>query len=89
MLLTHYHADFLSGHTEFKVPIVMGKGAKRAINSFEVNEYDDGESFKLGNEGVSVKVLHTPGHTPESACFLLNDGKSDVCFFSGDTVFLG
>jgi len=34
--LTHYHADFLAGHTQFGVPIIMGPTSKRAINSFEV-----------------------------------------------------
>ena len=42
VFLTHYHADFLSGHTEFKVPIVMGPSATRAVNTFKVHECTDG-----------------------------------------------
>lgn len=51
-----------------------------------MSEFEDGQSFSVGK--INVKVIHTPGHTPESACFLLNDGKADACLFSGDTVFL-
>lgn len=86
--LTHYHADYLSGHTEFKVPIVMGANSTRSVNSFKVKECKDGEEISLGV--VTVKVIHTPGHTLESSCFLLKDhhGK-DAALFTGDTVFLG
>ena len=42
ILLSHYHADFLSGHTQFDAPIVMGPHAKREINKFEVKEHEDG-----------------------------------------------
>lgn len=88
VVLTHYHADFISGHTQFKAPIVMGPNAKRQVNSFEVIEEKDGAVFTIGE--VSIKIIHTPGHTLESSCFLLSDSKKkDVCLFSGDTVFLG
>lgn len=46
--LSHYHADYLSGHTQFKVPTIMGKTAKRPANSFEVVECEDGHIFPLG-----------------------------------------
>ena len=86
--LTHYHADYLSGHTEFKVPIVMGATSTRAVNSFKVKECADGE--EVGAGAVSVKVIHTPGHTPESSCYLLKDASGkDAAIFTGDTVFLG
>jgi hydroxyacylglutathione hydrolase len=86
--LTHYHADYLSGHTEFKVPIIMGANSTKPINGFKIKECPDGETISLG--AVSIKVIHTPGHTLESSCFLLKDkhGK-DVAIFTGDTVFLG
>jgi hydroxyacylglutathione hydrolase len=88
VFLTHYHADFLSGHTEFKVPIIMGPTSTRKINTFKVHECTDGEVFTLGS--VKVKVIHTPGHTMESSCFQLTDSANkDVALFSGDTVFLG
>jgi hydroxyacylglutathione hydrolase len=86
---THFHADFVSGHLDLSkktgAPIVYGPNAKP---EFDFISALDGEEFKLGN--VSIKVLHTPGHTMESTCFLLKDenGK-DYALFSGDTLFLG
>jgi len=61
VLLTHYHADYLSGHNEFKVPIVMGPTSQREVNGFKVKECTDGEILTLGN--IKIKVIHTPGHT--------------------------
>jgi hydroxyacylglutathione hydrolase len=86
---THFHADFVSGHLDLSkstgAPIVYGPNANP---EFEAIIAQDGEVFKLGN--VTIKVLHTPGHTMESTCFLLRDenGK-DYALFSGDTLFLG
>lgn len=86
---THFHADFVSGHLDLAkktgATIVYGPTAKTAFNKHEAT---DGEEFKLGN--VTFKVLHTPGHTPESTTYLLKDenGK-DYCIFSGDTLFIG
>jgi hydroxyacylglutathione hydrolase len=86
---THFHADFVSGHLDLSkktgAPIVYGPTAKP---EFEAIVATDGQVFKLGN--VTIKVLHTPGHTMESSCFLLKDenGK-DHALFSGDTLFLG
>jgi hydroxyacylglutathione hydrolase len=86
---THFHADFVSGHLDLsektQAPIVYGPLANP---QFECIKAQDGERFKIGN--ISLKVLHTPGHTMESSCYLLQDesGK-DVALFSGDTLFLG
>lgn len=86
---THFHADFVSGHVDLSkktgAPIVYGPNASC---EFECISAQDGQEFKLGD--VTVKVLHTPGHTLESTTFLLKDenGK-DHCIFSGDTLFLG
>lgn len=86
---THFHADFVSGHLDLSkktgAPIIYGPNA---APEFKATIAKDGEEFKLGN--VTIKVLHTPGHTMESSCFLLKDetGK-DVALFSGDTLFLG
>lgn len=86
--LTHYHADYLSGHVEFNVPIVMGPNSTRPVNRFKVRECQDGESLGVGT--ASIRVIHTPGHTLESSCYLLADceGKESA-LFTGDTVFLG
>ena len=86
---THFHADFVSGHIdlsrEVNAPIVYGPEANTA---YEVYNAKDGEEFKLGK--VRVRVLHTPGHTPESSCYLLLDenGKEHAVF-TGDTLFVG
>lgn len=89
VLETHFHADFVSGHIDLAkktgAQIVYGPTAHPG---FEALVAEDGQVFKLGN--VTIKVLHTPGHTMESACYLLTDenGK-DVGLFSGDTLFIG
>jgi len=86
---THFHADFVSGHVtlskETGADIVYGPTANP---SFDAVIAEDGQEFKLGK--ITIKVLHTPGHTMESSTFLLIDenGK-DHAIFSGDTLFLG
>lgn len=86
---THFHADFVSGHIDLAkktgATIVFGPGAK---TEYDIHTAKDNEIFKLGK--VSIKVLHTPGHTLESSTFLLIDenGKEHA-IFSGDTLFLG
>ena len=86
---THFHADFVSGHLDLArqtgATIVYGPTAKP---NFEAHVAYDGEILKLGK--VSFTVLHTPGHTMESSCFLLKDesGK-EVAIFTGDTLFIG
>ncbi len=86
---THFHADFVSGHIDLAkatgATIVYGPGTK---TSFDVHVAADGEVFTIGD--ISMKVLHTPGHTLESSCYLLRDenGK-DNCVFTGDTLFVG
>ncbi|MEO5581605.1 MAG: MBL fold metallo-hydrolase, partial [Saprospiraceae bacterium] len=86
---THFHADFVSGHIDLSkstgAPIVYGPDA---ACEFECISAADGQEFKFGD--VTIKVLHTPGHTLESTTYLLKDeaGK-DYCIFSGDTLFLG
>ena len=86
---THFHADFVSGHLDLQkktgATIVYGPTANP---EFKAHVAKDGEIFKVGR--VSFKVLHTPGHTMESTCFLLMDetGK-EVGLFSGDTLFIG
>lgn len=85
--LTHFHADYVAGHLEFKVPILMGEKALRQGLGFKVEEQKDGTFVELGE--VKLQVLHTPGHTPESSCYLLSDrsGKQEI-LFTGDTLFL-
>jgi len=86
---THFHADFISGHVDLArqtgATIVYGPGAK---TGYPIHEAYDGEVFSLGD--ITLKVLHTPGHTLESSSFLLIDeqGKNHA-IFTGDTVFIG
>ncbi|WP_299063463.1 MBL fold metallo-hydrolase [uncultured Polaribacter sp.] len=86
---THFHADFVSGHVTLAektgAKIVFGPTAK---TDFDVIVAEDNQVFQLGE--ITITVLHTPGHTMESSCFLLKDknGK-DHALFSGDTLFLG
>ncbi|HEY9177011.1 MAG TPA: MBL fold metallo-hydrolase [Flavipsychrobacter sp.] len=89
VLETHFHADFVSGHIDLAkktgAQIVYGPTAQPG---FEAVVAEDGQIFKLGD--VTIKVLHTPGHTMESACYLLTDEQGkDVGLFSGDTLFIG
>ncbi len=89
VLETHFHADFVSGHLDLAnatgAEIVFGPGAEP---NYPIHQAKDGEILRVGN--VTVEVLHTPGHTPESTCYLLRDesGKAHAVF-SGDTLFVG
>lgn len=89
ILETHFHADFVSGHQELAAKtgatIVFGP---TAAPGYEAHVAQDGEVLKLGK--VTIKVLHTPGHTMESVTYLLADesGK-DTALFTGDTLFIG
>ncbi|MCB0554341.1 MAG: MBL fold metallo-hydrolase [Phaeodactylibacter sp.] len=86
---THFHADFVSGHLDLAqktgATIIYGPNAE---TTFEKYMAKDEEELKLGD--ATFKILHTPGHTPESTTYLLRDesGK-DYAIFSGDTLFIG
>ena len=85
---THFHADFVSGHVDLArktgATIVYGPTADPA---FDCLVAEDNQEFKVGD--LTIRLLHTPGHTPESSCFLLIDenGK-ETAIFTGDTLFL-
>ena len=86
---THFHADFVSGHVDLAkktgATIVYGPNAE---TGFEAHIAKDGEVLTIGE--VQVKVLHTPGHTMESTCYLLLDEEGkETALFSGDTLFIG
>jgi hydroxyacylglutathione hydrolase len=86
---THFHADFVSGHLDLSkqtgAPIIYGPGAK---TNFKAYNSKDGEIFKLGK--ISFEVIHTPGHTLESTCYLLRDeNEKPYAIFTGDTLFVG
>lgn len=86
---THFHADFVSGHIDLGqktgAPIVYGPGTE---TSYPVHVAKDGETFRLG--ALTIEVLHTPGHTLESTCYLLRDATGQPhAVFTGDTLFVG
>ncbi len=86
---THFHADFISGHLDLSratgAPIVFGPGTD---TSYPIHQARDGERFRIGK--LELEVLHTPGHTPESCCYLLrNEQGRPYALFSGDTLFVG
>lgn len=86
---THFHADFVSGHIDLSnktgAPIIYGPNTQAG---FKVHVAADGEEFTVGK--LKIKVLHTPGHTLESSCYLLHDEEGNpYCIFTGDTLFVG
>ena len=86
---THFHADFVSGHIDLAkktgAKIVYGPNAE---TQYEKYTAQDGEEFKVGE--LTIRVLHTPGHTPESTTYLLLDKEGQPhAIFTGDTLFIG
>jgi len=92
VFLTHLHADFIAGHLELRdragATIYLGAAAKAA---YAFTPLRDGENLELGR--LRLKVLETPGHTPESISILVYDlDGSDVrphAVLTGDTLFIG
>lgn len=89
VLETHFHADFVSGHVDLAkatgATIVYGP---KAEPSYAAHIATDGEKLQIG--ALTLEVLHTPGHTPESTTYLLRDeNHSPCCIFTGDTLFIG
>jgi hydroxyacylglutathione hydrolase len=89
ILETHFHADFVSGHVDLAeksgAEIIYGPTAE---TTFKSHIAQDGEELRIGE--LTIKVLHTPGHTPESTTYLLLDAKGKpYCIFTGDTLFIG
>lgn len=86
---THFHADFVSGHLDLAkatgAPIIFGP---RTETNFPIHLAKDGEIFQLGDS--KIEVLHTPGHTVESSCYLVRDPEGNPeALFTGDTLFVG
>jgi hydroxyacylglutathione hydrolase len=86
---THFHADFISGHLDLSkatgAPIIFGPDT---ITRYPIHRAEDRERFQLGS--INLEVLHTPGHTIESSCFLLRDEQDKpYAIFTGDTLFVG
>jgi len=88
---THFHADFLSGHLEMAQAtgawIGYGQGAHA---EFQIRSLADGERITLGE--VTLEIMHTPGHTPESISVLVYEHPDDDIAYgvlTGDALFIG
>ena len=87
---THFHADFVSGHVDLakKTGATIIYGPTTMKTGFDAYIAKDGESFQLG--ALSIQAIHTPGHTLESTCYLLNNENNEpISIFTGDTLFIG
>lgn len=87
---THFHADFVSGHIDLaqKTGAKIVYGPTEMETGFDFISAADGQEFRLGN--VVIRLIHTPGHTMESSCYLLIDENGrETSLFSGDTLFIG
>ena len=92
VFLTHFHADFLAGHIELRnqagARIVMGS---RAEAEFDFTAAGEGQVFELGD--VQIKIMETPGHTPEGISLLVFDRTESEsephAVLTGDTLFIG
>jgi hydroxyacylglutathione hydrolase len=87
---THFHADFVSGHVDLAklsgAEIIFGPTSMQT--GYQMTVGKDGQEFSLGN--CSIRLIHTPGHTMESSCYLLLDEQgAEKALFTGDTLFLG
>lgn len=91
ILETHLHADFISGHMDLAEVTGAKIYASRAANcEFEHVGLAEGDTFKI--EDMAIRVLETPGHTPEHICYIVSDtsrGSEPVSVFCGDTLFVG
>jgi hydroxyacylglutathione hydrolase len=85
---THLHADFVSGHRELAkrtgAKIIFGK---KANATFEHLPAQEGDEFKLG--AITLRILETPGHTPESISILVLEAGQVTKVLTGDTLFIG
>lgn len=87
---THFHADFVSGHADLakKTGATIVYGPTEMQTGFDALIAADGSEFKLGD--IAIQVIHTPGHTMESSCFLVKDERgTPTAIFTGDTLFIG
>lgn len=87
---THFHADFVSGHKDLAAKtgakIVYGPTSMKM--GFDAIVAEDNQEFILGK--AKIRVIHTPGHTMESVCYLLiNEEGKEEALFTGDTLFIG
>ena len=84
---THLQADYISGSKQIANATgaeIMAHVGDFSEASFQYSEVQDGESYSMGNNGPEIKVMHSPGHTPGSTSYIIDD----KFFISGDTIFI-
>jgi|TARA_B110000495_G_scaffold202349_1_gene222231 glyoxylase-like metal-dependent hydrolase (beta-lactamase superfamily II) len=84
---THLQADYISGSKQISIATgaeIMAHVGDFSEASFQYSEVQDGESYSTGNNGPEIKVMHSPGHTPGSTSYIIDDKY----FISGDTIFI-
>ena len=84
---THLQADYISGSKKIADVTgaeIMANAGDFKDASFQYSGVKDGESYSVGGDGPEIKVLHSPGHTPGSTSYIIDDKY----FITGDTVFI-
>ena len=84
---THLQADYISGSKQIANATgaeIMAHGGDFSEASFQYSQVNDGDSFAMGGDGPVVKIMHSPGHTPGSTSYIIDN----TYFISGDTVFI-
>jgi hydroxyacylglutathione hydrolase len=88
---THFHADFIAGHLELAAATGAWIGyGRRAEAEYPIRKLADGERISLGD--VTLQIMETPGHTPESISILVYEHASDTVPYgvlTGDALFIG
>lgn len=87
VLETHPHADFVSGHLQIHQQTGADIYVSKHVGvSYPHKSFGEGQTLEIGN--ITIKPLHTPGHSPDSLTFVANEGEETV-LFTGDTLFIG
>jgi len=84
---THLHADFVSGARELAAAGGQLLAPAGSALAFAHRPLDDGEELDVG--GLTLRVIATPGHTPEHLAYLLTDGARPLALFTGGTLIVG
>lgn len=88
VIITHPHADFVSGHLELHKKHGVAIYCSRLVGaSFPYTGFDEGEEIVIGD--IVLKALNTPGHSPDSISVVLVHRGHDAAVFTGDTLFIG
>lgn len=86
---THPHADFVSSHHEIHKTVGAAIYVSEKVEAdYPFQAFDEGDEIDLG-EGIKLKALHTPGHSPDSISIVLSNKEKDEAVFTGDTLFIG